>query len=40
LTAPDKLHPYVFRTASTTTIEGRSAAELAAKLPNVKLGNL
>jgi branched-chain amino acid transport system substrate-binding protein len=36
LTAPDKLHPYVFRTASTTTIEGRSAAELAAKLPNVK----
>ena len=25
LTAPDKLHPYVFRVASTTTIEGRTA---------------
>src|SRR6266511_1071662 len=31
LTAPDKLHPYVFRVASTTTIEGRTAAELIAK---------
>src|SRR6266851_144288 len=31
LTAPDKLHPYVFRVASTTTIEGRTAAELMAK---------
>ncbi len=30
LTAPDKLHPYVFRVASTTTIEGRTAAELIA----------
>jgi branched-chain amino acid transport system substrate-binding protein len=35
LTAPDKLHPYVFRVASTTTIEGRTAAELIAKW-NVK----
>jgi branched-chain amino acid transport system substrate-binding protein len=35
LTAPDKLHPYVFRVASTTTIEGRTAAELVAKW-NVK----
>ena len=26
LTAPDKLHPYIFRTAANTTIEGRSAA--------------
>jgi branched-chain amino acid transport system substrate-binding protein len=33
LTAPQNLHPYLFRTASTTTIEGRSAAELVAKLP-------
>ena len=33
LTAPANLHPYLFRTASTTTIEGRSAAELIAKLP-------
>jgi branched-chain amino acid transport system substrate-binding protein len=31
LTAPDKLHPYVFRVASTTTIEGRTAAEIVAK---------
>jgi len=31
LTAPDKLHPYVFRVASTTTIEGRTAAELMSK---------
>jgi branched-chain amino acid transport system substrate-binding protein len=33
LTAPDKLHPYVFRVASTTTIEGRSAAAIVAKWP-------
>src|SRR5437867_12292259 len=31
LTAPDKLHPYVFRVASTTTIEGRTAAALISK---------
>jgi branched-chain amino acid transport system substrate-binding protein len=35
LTAPANLHPYVFRTASTTTIEGRTAAEIMAKW-NVK----
>lgn len=35
LTAPDKLHPYVFRVASTTTIEGRTAADLMSKW-NVK----
>jgi len=35
LTAPDKLHPYVFRVAATTTMEGRSAAEIMAKW-NVK----
>jgi len=33
LTAPDKLHPYVFRVAATTTTEGRSAAEIVAKWP-------
>ena len=32
LVAPANLHPYVFRTASNTTIEGRTAAELIAKL--------
>jgi len=31
LTAPANLHPYVFRTATTTTIEGRTAAEIMAK---------
>jgi branched-chain amino acid transport system substrate-binding protein len=31
LTAPANLHPYIFRTASTTTIEGRTAAEILAK---------
>ena len=32
LIAPANLHPYVFRTASSTTIEGRTAAELIAKM--------
>jgi len=32
LMAPENIHPYVFRTASTTAIEGSSAAELIAKL--------
>jgi len=36
LTAPKNLHPYVFRTASTTTTEGRSAAELMAKWQDIK----
>lgn len=31
LTAPDALHPYVFRTAANTTTEGRAAASLVAK---------
>lgn len=35
LVTPANLHPYVFRTASNTTIEGRSAAEIMAKW-NVK----
>jgi branched-chain amino acid transport system substrate-binding protein len=36
LTAKDNLHPYIFRTASNTTIEGRTAAEIMAKWPNIK----
>src|SRR5262245_59020496 len=40
LTAPDKLHPYVFRVASTTTIEGRSAAEIVAKWPVTRVATM
>jgi branched-chain amino acid transport system substrate-binding protein len=40
LTAKDKLHPYVFRVASTTTIEGRSAAEIVAKWPVTKVATI
>jgi branched-chain amino acid transport system substrate-binding protein len=40
LTAPDKLHPYVFRVASNTTIEGRSAAEIVAKWPVTKIATV
>jgi len=36
LTDPKNLHPYVFRTASTTQTEGRSAAEVVAKWKDVK----
>jgi branched-chain amino acid transport system substrate-binding protein len=36
LTAPDNLHPYVFRVAKNTTTEGRAAAELMAKWTDVK----
>jgi branched-chain amino acid transport system substrate-binding protein len=36
LTSPANLHPYVFRTAATTTTEGRSAAEVIAKWKQVK----
>jgi branched-chain amino acid transport system substrate-binding protein len=36
LVTPANLHPYVFRTASNTTIEGRSAAEIMAKWTDVK----
>ncbi|MGE0852771.1 MAG: ABC transporter substrate-binding protein [Hyphomicrobiaceae bacterium] len=36
LTAPKNLHPYVFRTAANTTMEGRSAAEIVASWKNVK----
>lgn len=40
LTAPANLHPYVFRTASTTTIEGRSAAEIVAKWNVKRIGTI
>lgn len=33
LTAPDSLHPYIFRVAKNTTTEGRAAAEIMAKWP-------
>lgn len=36
LVAPKNLHPYIFRTASNTTIEGRTAAVIIAKWPDVK----
>jgi branched-chain amino acid transport system substrate-binding protein len=36
LTAPKNLHPYVFRTASTTTTEGRSGAEVMAQWKDVR----
>src|SRR5438876_2181828 len=40
LTAPDKLHPYVFRTAANTTMEGRSAAEIVSKWPVTKVATM
>jgi branched-chain amino acid transport system substrate-binding protein len=36
LTAPENLHPYVFRIASNTLIEGRTGAGIIAKWPGVK----
>src|SRR5207244_11274468 len=40
LTAADKLHPYVFRVAATTTMEGRSAAEIVAKWPATNVATM
>src|SRR5215470_4674178 len=40
LTAPANLHPYVFRTASNTSIEGRTAAEIVAKWPVKKIATI
>ena len=40
LTAPDKLHPYVFRVAANTTAEGRSAAEIVAKWPVTRIATM
>jgi len=36
LTAPENLHPYIFRVASNTTIEGRTMAATVAKWTDVK----
>ena len=40
LTAPANLHPYVFRTASNTTIEGRTASEIMAKWPVKRIATI
>ena len=40
MTAPANLHPYVFRTASNTTIEGRTAAEIVAKWPVKRIATI
>jgi branched-chain amino acid transport system substrate-binding protein len=40
LTAKDKLHPYVFRVAANTTMEGRSAAEIVAKWPVKRIATI
>ena len=40
LTAPDKLHPYVFRVAANTTMEGRSTAEIVAKWPVTRIATI
>jgi branched-chain amino acid transport system substrate-binding protein len=40
LTAADKLHPYVFRVAANTTMEGRSAAEIVANWPVTKIATI
>jgi branched-chain amino acid transport system substrate-binding protein len=40
LTAPANLHPYVFRTASNTSIEGRTAAEIIAKWPVTRIATI
>jgi branched-chain amino acid transport system substrate-binding protein len=40
LTAPDHLHPYVFRVAANTTMEGRSAAEIIAKWPVTRIATM
>jgi branched-chain amino acid transport system substrate-binding protein len=40
LLAPANLHPYVFRTATNTTIEGRTAAELMAKWNVKRVGTM
>jgi len=40
LTAPDKLHPYVFRVAANTTMEGRSAAEIVGKWPVKRIATI
>lgn len=40
LTAPENLHPYVFRTTTNTTIEGRTAAEIMATWDVKRVGTM
>src|SRR5688572_8972411 len=40
LTAPEHLHPYVFRTTTNTTIEGRTAAEIMAEWNVKRVGTM
>jgi branched-chain amino acid transport system substrate-binding protein len=40
LTAPANLHPYVFRSASNTTIEGRTAAQIMATWPVKRIATI
>ena len=40
LTAKENLHPYVFRTTTNTTIEGRTAAEIMAKWNVKRVGTM
>jgi branched-chain amino acid transport system substrate-binding protein len=40
LSAPDALHPYVFRCAKNTTTEGRAAAEIMAKWPVKRIATI
>jgi branched-chain amino acid transport system substrate-binding protein len=40
LTSPENLHPYVFRTTTNTTIEGRTAAEIMAKWNVKRVGTM
>lgn len=40
LTAPENLHPYVFRISANTTTEGRAAAEIVAKWKIKRIGTM
>jgi branched-chain amino acid transport system substrate-binding protein len=40
LTAPEHLHPYVFRVSATTTSEGRSAAEIVGRWPVKRIATM
>jgi branched-chain amino acid transport system substrate-binding protein len=40
LTAPDQLHPYVFRVSANTTMEGRSTAEIVARWPVTRIATI
>jgi branched-chain amino acid transport system substrate-binding protein len=40
LTAPQNLHPYIFRTSNNTKIEARAAAEIVAKWPVTRIATI